>query len=85
VTAKQQKTNVQVNVSQRNCDAVGQRLAMSRSSQSVAPLHGQILLGFSNKPEALAMMPHATLYQNTQTHVTHALLAIVTIISGIVG
>ena len=50
-----------------------QRLAMSRSSHSVAPLHAQILLGFSNKPEALAMIPHATLDKISLIHVTQAL------------
>jgi len=40
---------------------------MSRSSHSVAPLHAHILFGFSNKPEALATMPHATLDSLTHT------------------
>jgi len=49
-----------------------QRLAMSRSSHRVAPLHAQILFGFSNKPEALAMMPQATLDNIALIHVTKA-------------
>lgn len=37
------------------------RLASHRSSQSVAPLHAQILLEFSNSPDDRAMIPYATL------------------------